>query len=257
MNATIDSLTQYPIKGLSGHALETVDLSPKCGFPIDRVMGFAKPGSGFDPSNPMPLSKDKFHVLANDPRLALLDTTYDVSRNELTIDGPQGPQLFQLDADTGMADACTALQQYLDLPDTHKPTLFSASPHRFTDVSVTSAQLMNAVSLISQDSVDAFARTVGHSIDAARFRGNIVFSGMPAFQELDLLGRTVQIGEVHLHVLKRTKRCAATEVNLQTGERDVKVPYLLRKHFGHMDMGVYAEVVKGGAIRIGDEVTVL
>jgi MOSC domain-containing protein YiiM len=43
---------------------------------------------------------------------------------------------------------------------------------------------------------------------------------------------------------------------LDTGERDVKIPYLLRKHYGHMDMGIYAEVVKGGQIHVGDEIVV-
>jgi hypothetical protein len=41
-------------------------------------------------------------------------------------------------------------------------------------------------------------------------------------------------------------------VNPQTAERDLKVPYLLRKHLGHMDMGVYVEVVEGGDLRAGE-----
>lgn len=256
MEATIKHLTQYPIKGLSGHDLSEVNLAPEQGFPLDRIMGFAKPNSGFNPNAPEPVSKEKFHVLANDPRLALLNTTYDSATGRLDIAGPDAAKHYDLNTDAGRAAACDYLSQFLNIPRNQLPTLFSAAPHRFTDVSVTSVQMMNAVSLISKDSVDAFGRTIGRPIDAARFRGNIVFSGMPAFRELDLIGRTLRIGDVQLHVLKRTKRCAATEVNLVTGVRDVKVPYLLRKHFGHMDMGVYAEVIRGGLIALGDEIVV-
>jgi MOSC domain-containing protein YiiM len=34
----------------------------------------------------------------------------------------------------------------------------------------------------------------------------------------------------------------------------MNIPLTLRKGFGHMDMGVYAEVIAGGTIRTGDEI---
>jgi MOSC domain-containing protein YiiM len=46
-------------------------------------------------------------------------------------------------------------------------------------------------------------------------------------------------------------------VNLQTGERDLKIPKLLRQNYGHFDMGIYAEVVKGGVVRSGDVLQLL
>ena len=58
-------------------------------------------------------------------------------------------------------------------------------------------------------------------------------------------------------MLKRTQRCAATEVNPQTAERDLRVPFLLRKHYGHLDMGIYAEIVQGGAIEPGSRILTL
>lgn len=35
----------------------------------------------------------------------------------------------------------------------------------------------------------------------------------------------------------------------------IGLPSLLRKNYAHFDMGVYAEVVAGGTIKLGDEVT--
>jgi uncharacterized protein YcbX len=257
MTATIQTLTHYPIKGLSGHDLADVTLQPNEGFPLDRVFGFARPDSGFDPANPVPLPKDKFHVLARDERLALLDTSYDPISETLTIKNGSKSEAFTISSEDGCAAASAYIRGYLALKETETPTLFAAHPHRFTDVSVTSAQMMNAISLVNQNSVDAFADQIGEPVDAARFRANIVFSGMDAYAELGLMGKVIQIGDAQLRVLRRTKRCSATEVNLATGERDLKVPYLLRKNLGHMDMGIYAEVINGGVIHPGDALRVV
>ena len=47
-------------------------------------------------------------------------------------------------------------------------------------------------------------------------------------------------------------RCAATEVDPDTGIRDLAVPQALMDNFGHVDCGVYAEVVEAGPIAVGD-----
>jgi uncharacterized protein YcbX len=49
-------------------------------------------------------------------------------------------------------------------------------------------------------------------------------------------------------------RCAATQVNPDTAQRDIDLPRELRQAFGHADMGVYAEIVAGGTVRQGDGV---
>jgi uncharacterized protein YcbX len=80
---------------------------------------------------------------------------------------------------------------------------------------------------------------------------------MAAFTELEMVGRMIAIGICQLKIVRRTKRCPATEVDLNTGERNIRTPKELLKQYGHMDMGVYAEVVEGGVISPGDTVEVL
>ena len=41
-------------------------------------------------------------------------------------------------------------------------------------------------------------------------------------------------------------RCAATEVNPATAERDLDIVGALQRGFGHNLMGIYAEVADGG-----------
>ncbi len=81
-----------------------------------------------------------------------------------------------------------------------------------------------------------------------RFRANLYVEGWPAWHEFDLLGQTLSIGDARLKVVKRIVRCAATNVEPRTGIRDMEIPHTLMQAFGHMDCGVYAEVVDGGTI---------
>jgi uncharacterized protein YcbX len=76
----------------------------------------------------------------------------------------------------------------------------------------------------------------------------------PAFHEFDLLDRTLAIGAVRLKVMKRIVRCAATNVEPRTGIRDLEIPKTLMRAFGHMDCGVYAEVMEAGTVTAGDPI---
>lgn len=257
MVAKVESLMRYPVKGLSGQSMQSVQLQSGQGFPCDRQFGFARPDSGFDINDPKPLPKTKFYMLARDARLALLNTEYDDNTGMLSLTSAQATGQFCITESDGKKAASEFLGNYLELPDDEIPELFQASPHRFTDVSVVSREMMNAVSIINLDSVKAFSTALGQDVDPGRFRGNILVSGLPAFSELDSVDSSMRIGNARVKFVKRTKRCPATEVNLLTGERDIKVPKLLRQHYGHMDMGVYCQVLEGGVICPGDELEFL
>ena len=94
-------------------------------------------------------------------------------------------------------------------------------------------------------------------MDPIRFRGNVYFSGEHPWIEFDWIEKEVRIGKAILKVFKRTKRCAATAVNPETGVRDMNIPKDLKNYYDHMDMGIYAEVLVGGTIKIGDRIEVL
>ena len=257
MLGNVRDLFHYPVKGLNAQSLDHVQLEPNRGFPFDRVFGYARHDSGFDPNNPKPLPKSRFVVLARDAVLATLDTRYDPTTGVLTLVNDETNSSFDINSSEGWAGAARLVGKHVGLISDKYPTLHASDPHRFTDVSVDSTEMMNAVSLINADSVEYFAAQTGADINVARFRGNIVFSGIPAMTEMDWVGREIAIGDSLLRVLRRTKRCAATQVNLATGKRDHDVPKMLRDYFGHSDMGIYAEVIAGGPVCVGDTLTML
>lgn len=255
-HGTATRLSSYPIKGLSARTLPWVELLTNTGFPSDRLYGFARKGSGFDRAYPKPLSKDKFLMLMKDERLAGLATELDPDTAVLVI-RVAGHEVLRSNIETpdGRRQAELFFARMFDLSIDDMPELVRADPHRFTDVSVVSSELMNAVSLINLDSVADFEGRTGEKIDPARFRANILFHGWPAFSELELVGRTIRIGTATARITLTTRRCAATEVNPASARRDLPVPRMLFECYGHSDMGVYAEIVTPGRLAPGDAIT--
>jgi uncharacterized protein YcbX len=92
----------------------------------------------------------------------------------------------------------------------------------------------------------------------SRFRPNIVLKGLPAWSEFNWVGKHVRIGSVTFKVLSRTVRCEATNVDARAGcgRAVLDVPALLKLHFPDHGpyLGVYARVVDGGVLNVGDAV---
>ena len=58
---------------------------------------------------------------------------------------------------------------------------------------------------------------VGAPVDPLRFRGNIHIEGLAPWAEFDLVGQVLPRPGVRLKVTKRIERCAATNVDPDTG----------------------------------------
>lgn len=255
MTGHIHSLYVYPIKGLSPQPLDSVTLEAGHGVPHDRTFALARPEGRYEPGCAEPLPKDQFFMLAKNERLAGLRTHFDPATGVLRVAVREHVVLAaDLSTAEGSAQVIAFFTRVLDRPVGRGPILARADGHRFTDVSVRSDQMMNAVSLINLASIRDLERRVGADIDPLRFRANVYFDGLPPFSELNLVGKEIQIGDLRLRAVLNTRRCAATEVNPESARRDLSVPRLLMQEYGHTEMGVYAEVLTGGAARPGDPI---
>src|SRR5262249_55066056 len=116
------------------------------------------------------------------------------------------------------------------------PKVLHAPDHSFSDVA---RKLVSIINLASVAEGEAAAGAPGHPL---RLRGTLHLPGCGAGHECDVLGRERAMGpQAGLKVVKRIVRCAATEVDPDAGIRDLPIPSLLMKTFGHADCGVYAE----------------
>lgn len=249
MKAKIQSIYRYPVKGLTPQAMQGATLAPGQPLPADRMYAIENGPSGFDPVDPQYFPKQRFLMLMRNERLAALDTRYDEASHTLTIrfNGAEAAR-----GDLRTAEGRTAIEDFFARHSADDlrgpPKVLYSKGHSFSDVAA------KVVSIINLASVAAVEAAVGAPVDPLRFRGNLYVEGWPAWNEFDLLGQTLAIGDVRLNVVKRIVRCAATNVEPRTGIRDLEIPKTLMQAFGHMDCGVYAEVTAGGSFAVGDAI---
>jgi uncharacterized protein YcbX len=250
MTASLQAIYRYPVKGLSPEALARAALSPGATLAADRLYAIENGPSGFDPAKPAHLSKTRFLMLMRDEKLASLDTSFDDATHRLTIrqDGAVKAQ-GDLRSEDGRSEIERFFAHFCAADLKGPPRILQSPGHSFSDVAA------KVVSIINLASVAAIEKIVGAAIDPLRFRGNLHVTGWPAWHEFDLLGETLLVGAARLKVVKRITRCAATNVKPGEGIRDMEIPKTLMRNFDHMDCGIYAEVIAGGEIAPGDEIS--
>jgi uncharacterized protein YcbX len=249
--ATIETLYRYPVKGFSPEPLAEAALEP--GRPIagDRIYAIENGPSGFDPAAPAFEPKVKFLCLMKNARLARLATRLDPETHDWHVASADGGFTARLATETGRAAAADWLATFMGEERRGPLKVLHAPGHSFSDVG------MPYISLINLASVAALGLIVGRMVDPLRFRANLYLSGLAPNAELDLVGREAMVGTARVRIVKRTRRCVATNVDPVTAERDMEIPATLQRSYDHMDCGVYAEVLEAGRVGPGDRLTLL
>ncbi|SIQ10135.1 MULTISPECIES: MOSC N-terminal beta barrel domain-containing protein [unclassified Bosea (in: a-proteobacteria)] len=248
----IEMLYRYPVKGLSPERLDTAELTAGGYFPGDRLFAIENGASGFDPAEPVHQPKIKYLMLMRDEALARLRSRYEDARDELVI---RQDDREVLRAATATEEGRAAITRFFQgfIPDSLRgvPKLLAAPPaYRFTD------SRSGFVSIINLASVADLEQRIGMAVDPRRFRGNLLVGGLDAWAENDLVGQDLAGPEgLRLHVIKRIERCAATNVDPETGARDRQIPKALMKTYGHVDCGIYCSVITGGRLVPGSLLT--
>jgi uncharacterized protein len=257
MPATVAAIYRYPVKGLSPEAMQRVSLTPGECLPQDRRFAIALGTTAFDPAHPEWLPKTRFVMLMRDESLARLTTRFDTASGILSI-AQDGRLLLAepIGEPEGGRRIAAFLESFLDGTVEGPLRVVAAPGHAFADARrKPNATTDKYVSLINRASIRALEDVVGAAVDPLRFRANVYFDGVPAWRELDWLGGEIGVGGARLRIVAAITRCAATEVNPQTAERDLAVVAALERRFGHNLMGVYAEVERAGDIVVGDPLT--
>jgi uncharacterized protein len=250
-NATIDAIYRYPVKGLSPEPLARTQLQVMETLPADRLYAIENGPSGFEPAAPRHQPKQRYLMLMRNERLARLRTRFYDTSHKLTIE-MEGREAARGDLRTSEGRA--AIEAFFAgfCADELRgpPRVLHAPGFSFSDVA------RKVVSIINLASVAAIEDVVGRPVHPLRFRGNLYVTGWPAWREFDFVGQEITVARrARLRVIKRIVRCAATNVDPAIGIRDLSIPDTLMRSFGHADCGVYGEVVEGGDIAVGDELS--
>jgi uncharacterized protein YcbX len=242
--AKLTSIARYPVKGLTADYLQDVFLDKDQWLPFDRSWAIEN-GIGLN------LKKKHYMALCYQAELAQLRCRFNAETTafSLVLDG-KDPVNCRLNDEASHGPMIELIKGLLgdlvkgDLRIAHTPG------QAMTDVPEPQSSIINAAS------VRDLGQRIGLELDPARFRGNLVIDGVEPWSELDWVGREFKIGELTLRGESRTDRCTATSINVDTAKTDTDVPKALFDNFGHLDCGIYASIVSGGRIAIGDPVSV-
>jgi hypothetical protein len=251
VTGSIAALQAYPIKGFSPQRAARARLTAGRAFPDDRLMAVEIGPSGFDPAAPAFVSKMRFAVLARIAELARVETRLDVSSRRLTA---RAPGAADLDADLSTVAGRRVFERWLEavlerlLPESLEAPLrlLDGKGWRFLD------HPLGHVSILNLASVRDLEDRIGRRLDPLRFRANLHVDGWPAWAELGWEGREIALGTARARVFKSIVRCAAIEVDLESGVRDIDIPAELFRLYGHTLCGVYVQVEASGEVAPGD-----
>jgi uncharacterized protein len=188
-------------------------------------------------------------MLMRNERLASLTTQFDDATETLTVlrDGKQVAR-GQLTTTIGRQMIEQFFAAYMKAELRGAPKVVSAPGHSFSDVA---AKCLHIVNLAT---VRDLERAIGKPVDPLRFRANVYIDGLAPWAEFGWLNKDITLGGAKLHVFTRTQRCEATNVDPVTAARDMAIPAVLSRTWGHSDLGIYGKVVAGAVVGGGDAV---
>ncbi len=246
---SLTAIYRYPVKGLSPEHLRAVDLKPGEALPWDRAFAIENGPGRFDPLKPTHVPKISFLTLMRHADLATVQSRFDPDTQTLTISRDGGDVARgSLETPAGRAVIAQFFAEYMKDSLRGPPRVVQAKGHILSDEPEPCVHIVNLGTLAELERVSA------HPIDPLRFRPNLIVTGAPAWAEFGWIGKTLRIGGVELVVTDRTERCAATNVDPVSGRRDLDIPALLLRAYGHSDLGVFARVAGGGRVQTGDAV---
>ncbi|MDN3713314.1 MOSC domain-containing protein [Paracoccus cavernae] len=250
MTATLSLIRRHPIKSIGGERIAEVTLQASRPLPGDRLWALLHEGgerhAAVDPARWLP--KSCFLQGAKAAPLQAVSGGWGTPEpgRMITLSHPELSDLH-IDPET-QGDALAEWVRPLWPANFPAPTRLVRATTAWADVS------QPYVSILSRATLDVVERETGLAIGTDRWRGNLWIDGWKPEAERGIIGRILTIGGAELRVVEPITRCPATSANTETGKLDLDMPATLQKLFGHRDFGVYAQVVTGGTVRIGDEV---
>lgn len=251
MTARLAHIRRHPIKSIGGEGLDRVTLAPARRLPGDREWAVltqagehhARAGqTGDAPDRWLP--KSCFVRGVQSPQVQAISGGW--NGKVLVLRQPTRPDLT-IDPE---ADG----DRLLDWLRPLWPAAAPAPTRLVRGAAIWTDQKSPWISILSLASLDDLESRTGQPLGIHRWRGNLWVDGWPAWAERDLLGKVLRIGDVELRVTQQIGRCEATCADTDTGRRDIDMLPALARLYGHTDFGIFAEVVTGGEIALGDRV---
>jgi uncharacterized protein YcbX len=237
------SITRYPIKGFTGEKLAQTLLHRHKTLPGDRqhALQYAdripstlegwRPKKYFLQSVQSNLcSEIQIKWTADIAKFDYHGNTFEISRHALDK-GEFTQWISSLTPDLGEFTLETLETGFTDEPDAY-------------------------LSLVNQSSVTAIAEATATSDYPERYRGNLLIDGVPPFEELSWVGKTLKIGSVTFEVVEPIVRCKATECDWH-GSRTDGFLNRLDQQLDTDTCGLFLRAGTDGKIETNDQLKIL
>ncbi len=257
----IDAIWRYPVKGMRGEEVDSVFVGFG-GVMGDRVYGVIKEDG--EKAFPWFTARDDEPFLLYRPRFkndgpTIPDNLADfeglapgiaplfpsAEHFAVEVETPEG-DVFDIDSD----DFLSHLRKRFDAP---------LKVHLSSGKSQVDCR---PLSLFSSNTCKQLGSELDMEVDIRRFRPNLMVTwhgenDMPGFYENTLVGKRLQVGDkVVFTPLERDPRCKMVTLDPDTAAAAPKIlRHISTKHEGYA--GVYGAVLKEGAIKCGDEISVV
>ena len=248
--AIIKKIYRYPVKGMTGQSLTKISVPTGEAIPWDRAFAIENGDSGFDVINPKHLPKQHFLMLMRDEELAKLTCTFNENSGTLEIN-ECGDHIVtaSLNSSEGQREIEQALESRFKGRLKGPLKILHKTGHSFSDISE------KVLHLVNLNTLKELEVTIGHKIHPMRFRANLYIDGLPAWEEFNWVNCKINSDDIELFGFDRTTRCAATEVDPESGLRNINLPQKLLQQYNHADCGIYLKVSNGGTLSVGSQLT--
>jgi uncharacterized protein YcbX len=242
----VSRLWRHPIKGHGVEPVAETVLAAGATMPWDRVWAIAHEAARVAPGSDAWAPCANFSRGAKSPELMAIRARVDEDAGRVTLKHPRREALTVDPDDAEDAARLVAwVTPFVD-PARARPAFVVRATVGMTDSAFPSVSVLNTATLAT------LGDALGTSLAMERFRGNVWLDGLAPFEEFDLVGREIRVGDAVLAVRQRITRCKATTVDPETGISDADTLGGLQAGWGHQDFGVYAEVIEGGRVAAGD-----
>ncbi|MFN4100829.1 MAG: MOSC domain-containing protein [Pararhodobacter sp.] len=244
-------IIRHPVKSVGYQTLDRAVLEQGRPMPFDRVFAVATEAAKFPGAPEGWVHKRNFLRGAAEGRLQAIRAEFDEETGTLILRHPDRP------AFTGTLP--------LDGPalvDWLRPLWPDSRPAPRALVARTDGGALADVpdpwvAVLSLTSLRELGQRMGQDLSIHRFRGNLWLDGLAPWAEFGLIGQDIRIGDTSLRIEERITRCVATTYDPETGLPAGETLAALDAGWGHKDFGVYARVLTGGPVTLGDSVELI
>ncbi len=259
MSVSICSISYCPVKSLSFQSINTCEVKKNIGIVGDRIFAFSK---GLDLNQAKLFEKNleerrgkwnKILTLKNSPQLNKYN--FILKENKLTLTN-NNKEILTINVNK-MSEYELLSNKIIELENSLQKPLFLLKNNEipFFDTSISNKTVLtHSISLLNIKSIEDFQNKTNQKIEFQRFRGNIYFDGIAAWEERNWIGKIIKINNISFKVEKNIPRCVAINLKPGTDDNSLNLLQFLKKNYNHFDMGVYLTALDEGKINTGDKI---